>query len=930
MREFGFILILSTILAPLPLRAQDWKMQSVSIPTRWATSVSPTNVWPEYPRPQMQRSQWQNLNGLWDYAIAAASAQVPARYEGQILVPYPLESALSGVGKRLMPDQRLWYRRTFTAKPAAAERTLLHFGAVDFEASVYLNGKPLGVHRGGYQAFSFDITDALNAGENELLVKVWDPTDKGPNPYGKQRLNPVWAFYTPSSGIWQTVWLERVPSTYIERLKMTPDVDRGELHLEVTLRDAQPDVIVEAVAKSGTKEVARQRGGRSMVLKFDRPRLWSPDDPHLYDLEVRLLKDSKSVDTVKSYFGLRKIEVKNDARGMPRIHLNGQYTFNLGIADQGFWPDGLHAAPSDAALKFDLEAAKALGFNTVRKHIKVEPARWYYHADRLGLMVWQDMPLGNNDTLEARAQFESELKANLEQLHNHPSITTWVLFNEGWGNYDQDRLAKWMEQADPSRLVNGHSGPYDHVAVNQWMKRIDPIYWPSPFAKTWDFMEGFQASQYRSQWRAGDIADFHWYAGPKMPPLQPGVASTNGEHGSFGVFIEGHVLDETKVTGKGLGATSISPGEFLKVYADSIAKQKALETQGLSGSHYFQTADIETEQQGFLTYDREVVKVPVAEIARLNAQLVPRAQNYAEATTGFSVKLADQTSEPERYTSLIAQYTAGKRDGAFLRRLALTAARQKDEQRATEAGDAYLAGLSQPYSQEVWKFVAATTLSSKGRGFALLRAHAETANATLGAQAAEKKMQEIIQREAIDPYLKGQQHNPDWATLERTVSARYGALGREAVYGTKMIYDLIQKDWDSFGSSYGRYYATAIQRSAYSLHRMSYQLLQHASEGEVLNIAVKAMRWQIDQDNEFKFGRYDPIELDTYANLLLRCKRTSEALEWQEKAVWLSQGRDPEIVDNLSRMKSGITTSAVNSFPYSQVSLRDDASLRSH
>lgn len=904
----AFSLIMALVVAGAA-DAQEGKMQPVSIPTRWAASVDPADAWPEYPRPQMVRPQWQNLNGLWEYSITAKDVATPPRYQGHILVPYPVESALSGVQKPLEPDQHLWYRRTFTVKSASAsEKTQLHFGAVDYEATVYVNGQTIGSHSGGYQSFTLDITDALKAGENELLVKVWDPTDKGPNPYGKQRLGAEWAFYTPSSGIWQTVWLEQVPGTYIDALKLTPDVDRSELRLEVSTKGAEPATTIEAVAKSGDEVVARGSSGKSMVLKIDRPHLWSPDDPYLYDLEVRLLKDGKPLDTVKSYFGLRKIEIKNDAKGTPRIYLNGQYTFNLGVADQGFWPDGLYTAPSDAALKFDLQAAKALGFNTVRKHIKIEPARWYYHADQLGLMVWQDMPFGNNDTPEGRAQFEKELKGNLEQLHNHPSITTWVLFNEGWGMFDQERLAKWVKKADPSRLLNGHSGPYDHVWIRQWEKHMDPVHYPSPFFEPADFMEQFQSPQYKAKWYAGDISDFHWYAGPKMPPIQPGVASTNGEHGSFGVFIEGHVLDDLRPTGKGLGAESISPGEFLKVYADSIAKLKALEAQGLSGSHYFETIDVETEQQGFLTYDREIIKVPVSEIARLNAQLVPQARNYAEATAGFTAKLADQTSERERYAPLAAEYKAHERDRAFLRQFALMATRQKDEPLATEASDAYLAGATQPYSKDIWKFVAATTLNSKSQGFALLKAQAESANAALGPQAAEKKVLEIIRREVIDPYFKDKTRKPDWVALERTAVAAHGELGREAVYGTRMMYDLIQKDWPSFRASYVRYYATALPRSAYPVHSVSYQIFEHVSDPEAVKAAVRAMQWYIDQDSEFKWGRYDPVELDTYANLLHKAGRTSEALVWQQKALTLADGRDPEIIGHLEKMQAGQPT----------------------
>jgi hypothetical protein len=883
-----------------------WQMKPVSIPTRWTASVNPENAWREYPRPQMQRSQWRNLNGLWDYAITADWVDEPEAYEGKILVPFPLESALSGVQRGLEPNQRLWYRRTIEVSAASkGERTLLQFGAVDFEATVYVNGKVVGTHSGGYQSFALDITEALQAGENELVVKAWDPTDKGPNTYGKQRLGAEWAFYTPSSGIWQTVWLEQVPASYIEKLKLDSDIDRSELRVAATLQGTGASADMEAIVRSEGRVVSRNKGRGRLTLKIAAARLWSPDDPYLYDLEVRLLKDGKPVDTVKSYFGMRKVEVKDDDQGMPRLFLNGRYTFHLGLADQGFWPDGLYTAPCDEALKFDLVAAKALGFNSVRKHIKIEPARWYHHADKLGLLVWQDMPIGNNDTALGRAQFEKEIHANLEMLHNSPSIVSWVVFNEGWGIYDQERLAKEVKAADPSRLLNGHSGPYEHVGVNLWIRGTDPAYIPSPFAKPLDFLADFQAAQFKSRWWAGDIADFHWYPGPAMPPAQKGVALVNGEHGSFGVFIEGHVLDDTLPTGRGLGGPSLSPAEFIKRYGESIEQQRKLEAQGLSGSQYFETTDVETEQQGFLTYDRAVLKFPVNEIARLNAKLVPRAGNYEQATAGFKVEIADQRSEAERYVELVKRFKAGERSLDLSRRLALMAARQKDVAIATEAADAHVALSSEPYSRDFWRVVNASTIGSQGKGFALLKARMREANAAAGPQAAEKKLLEIIRSEAIDPYFSHGRTKPDWAELEREVVARFGELGREAVAGTKMMYDVVNKDWHSFGSSYTRYYSTAIPRSAYHLITVTYQVFQHVDDIEALQTAAHAMEWLIARNDEIEFGPYEAVELDTYAGVLYKLGRKEEALEWQQKAVDVAAGRSPEMVRRLERMREG-------------------------
>jgi tetratricopeptide (TPR) repeat protein len=858
----------------------------------------------------MVRTAWQNLNGLWQYAITAADAQAPSQYAGSILVPYPLESALSGVKRAVQPDERLWYRRIFTIAPVLqGERTLLHFDAVDYEATVYLNGHTVGTHAGGYQRFSLDISGALKPGENELVVKVYDPSDKGPNPYGKQKLNHEFVYYTPSSGIWQTVWLERVPSTYIQSLRLTPDVDNRALLIKASLQGKQDGYILEAIAHSGSKIVARQILQGQTALRIDQPRLWSPDDPFLYDLEVRLLKDGRPVDTVKSYFGLRKIEVRNDAQGITRIYLNNRYTYNQGVADQGFWPDGLYTAPTDAALKFDLQAIKALGFNTVRKHIKIEPERWYMYCDRLGLLVWQDMPSSNNDSKAARAEFEKELEENLSQLHNHPSITTWVLFNEGWGAYDQDRLARWMKRADPSRLLNGHSGPYDQLQLSQMFKRMKPTRLPGPLGGDMSgLVDEVQDTQYAAKWNAADIADMHYYPGPRMLPLQKGVAATTGEHGSFGAFIEGHVWADTRQVGTGLGAAGLTPKQMLEAYAQSVEKLKTLEAQGLSGSNYFEIFDVEQEHQGFITYDREIVKIPVAEMARLNARLVPQAKNYAAATEGFSVKDADQTPEAQRYAGLLSEYQKGIRDPTFLKRLTLMALRQKDQQRATEFGNELIARMAAPYSRESWKVIAAITHTPQDKGFELFRTHTAEANASLGSEAAQKKTVEVIYQDAIEPSFKGEQRAPDWAAMENTVAARYGALGREAVYGTRMMYALVKSDWKDFGSFYLRYFETGMGRSLYPLHSVSYYVLEHVSDPQVLRAAVKVMQRAIDQDREGPaLGRYDPVELDTYARLLYKIGRKDEALRWQRKAAELSEGRDAQIIGNLRRMQASST-----------------------
>ncbi len=582
------------LIAPLSF-ASGWSPVEGNLMTRWAKEVDPTRPWPEYPRPQMVRSKWQNLNGLWQYAITAKDAPAPAAYQGQILVPYPIESALSGLKRTLLPGENLWYQRTFDP-PALkrGERLLLHFGAVDFEATVLVNDRKVGGHSGGYQNFSFDITAALKQGRNDLKVKVWDPTEAGPNPHGKQMLKPHGIFYTPSSGIWQTVWTETVPAMAIDSLVLTPDVDHSSLKIIVRSEASEGYSVEAAAGKLRVRGAPRE----PLTLEIPHARLWSPDDPYLYDLEVRLLKNGKTVDTVRSYFGMRKVEGKQDAQGKRRIHLNDRYTYNLGTLDQGFWPDGLYTAPTDAALKFDVETIKSMGFNTIRKHIKIEPARWYYHCDKLGVMVWQDMVPPAADATghtseAARAQFETEVRETLSQLHNHPSITTWVLFNEGWGDYDPVRLERWMKELDPSRLLDGHSG--STVMVRG--ERVIAVAMAGP---------------------ASDLADIHSYPAPAVLE-DAGRVRVLGEFGGVGVATEGHTW---KATEQGWGYIQMAPEALLETYARFIDKLQVLRSEsGLDASIYTQPFDVETELNGLITYDREIMKIPREKLFDLHQSL---------------------------------------------------------------------------------------------------------------------------------------------------------------------------------------------------------------------------------------------------------------------------------------------------------------------
>ena len=429
-------------------QATGWKPVEGKLLSRFARDVSPANPLPEYPRPQLVRSAWLSLNGLWQYAIRPKDAEGPgASYDGAILVPFAPESSLSGVGKTVGPDNRLWYRRTFRVPPAwAGKRVWLRFDAVDWDATVIVNGKKVGSHTGGYDPFAFDITDVLAAGggDQELVVSVWDPSDAGPQPRGKQVLKPRSIWYTPTTGVWQTVWLEPLPAQAIDRLKLTPDADAGTLTLDARLRLPGDGYTMRASALAGGQAVAAAEGPASAPLRLTipRPHLWAPGDPFLYDLKVALVRNGVVVDEAASYFGLRKISLGPGPDGAARLLVNGKPLFQFGFLDQGFWPDGLHTPPTDEAMRFDIASTLGFGMNLARKHIKIEPDRWYYWADKLGLLVWQDMPSGGNNTPEARKNYASEWQRLIDARYNHPSIVMWVPFNEGWGQPDAGRNAR--------------------------------------------------------------------------------------------------------------------------------------------------------------------------------------------------------------------------------------------------------------------------------------------------------------------------------------------------------------------------------------------------------------------------------------------------------------------------------------------------------
>jgi beta-galactosidase/beta-glucuronidase len=605
MKRIG-LLPLIIILTTSVFAQNDFKIAGNKITTPWAEKVDPANPLPEYPRPQMVRDSWINLNGLWQFAILPKSQEaIPASFTGNIRVPFAVESALSGVGKTVGKDSVLWYQRTL-AVPSnfKNKKILLQFGAVDWLCNVYVNGKAVGTHQGGYDPFSFDITAALNKkGPQTIAIRVWDPSDEGPQPRGKQVKNPNGIWYTPVTGIWQTVWLEAVPQSYITSTRQTPDIDSKSLKVAVSAENLLPGDQLVVSAWKGTEQIAEQKldVNNEAVLSVSNPELWSPNHPFLYDLKVSLLRKGKVADEIKSYFAMRKIAMQTDANGIQRMMLNNQFVFQYGPLDQGWWPDGLYTAPTDEALKFDIEKTKEMGFNMIRKHVKVEPARWYNHCDQLGMLVWQDMPsgdLGNHwenrpgiygratdkdRTAESEKIYRTEWNEIMNDLYNFPCIVVWVPFNEAWGQFKTKEIVEWTMQHDPSRLVNTASGGnFEDV---------------------------------------GHIIDLHNYPEPLMPdPALYGKTRVLvlGEFGGLGLPVDNHTWQQKNNWGY---QSFKNNAELLKRYTELIDRIPHLIEMGLSAAVYTQTTDVEVETNGLMTYDRKEVKMPVEKLKEIHQKL---------------------------------------------------------------------------------------------------------------------------------------------------------------------------------------------------------------------------------------------------------------------------------------------------------------------
>ena len=578
----------------------QWAPAGDKIKTTWAETIDPNNVLPEYPRPIMERGEWKNLNGLWQYAVVEKGSAIPTAFEGDILVPFAIESSLSGVGRRINDRQELVYQRTFTVPSTwKNKRVLLHFGAVDWKADVWVNDVKVGSHTGGFTPFTFDITPALESKSNTLTVKVWDPTDRSYQPRGKQVSNPGGIWYTPVSGIWQTVWMEPVNEKHIQDLRIVSDIDRKLLRVNAGMANADDADMLEVKVFDEGKLVATGKSINQQGIEISMPadcKLWSPDSPFLYTLQVTLKSGGKVVDQVDSYAAMRKFSTRRDANGIVRLELNNKPLFQFGPLDQGWWPDGLYTAPTDEALLYDVQKTKDLGFNMIRKHIKVEPARWYTHCDKLGIIVWQDMPSGDRgpgwqnrnyfDGVEVKrsekseTNFRKEWKEIIDYLYSYPCVGTWVPFNEAWGQFKTEEIAEWTKQYDPSRLVNPASGG--------------------------------------NHYHCGDMLDLHNYPAPEMYLFDGARANVLGEYGGIGLVLKDHLWEPNRNWGYvQFNSSKEATDEYVK-YAEILYR---MISQGFSAAVYTQTTDVEIEVNGLITYDRKVIKLDEERVNAINRRI---------------------------------------------------------------------------------------------------------------------------------------------------------------------------------------------------------------------------------------------------------------------------------------------------------------------
>lgn len=593
--------------------AQSWAPAGDRIRTAWAEEVTPENVHKEYPRPQMVRPDWKSLNGLWEYSITPKNAVVPERFDGQILVPFAVESSLSGVGRMLTPEDALWYKTTFRVPSAwKGKRLMLNFEAVDWQADVIVNDIQVGRHTGGYTHFSFDITPYLKSGDNTLVVRVEDSTDNDFQPRGKQVRTPSGIWYTAVSGIWQSVWIEPVAKAHVADYYAVSDIKAGKVDVTVTTEGAlEGDVVKVELLEGGVgystdnasgKVIARGKTvpGGTVTLPVEDPRLWSPDSPYLYGLRVSVVRGGKTIDAVNGYTAMREVSLFVKNKNTKLMALNGQPLFQFGPLDQGWWPDGLYTAPTDEALRYDVQKTKDFGFNMIRKHIKVEPSRWFYHCDQIGMMVWQDMPsfAGNNlnkwgihnygkgtdfpATPMAKANYYKEWGEIIAQVRKFPCVVMWVPFNEAWGQFDTKAVVDFTRAQDPTRLINMSSG-------GSW----EPD--------------------------CGDIMDNHHYPYPAMYLWETKMANVVGEYGGIGLPLEGHLWQPDRNWGY---VQYKSGDEVLDEYSRFADHLILLVRQGVCGAVYTQTTDVEGEVNGLMTYDRKVVKMNEKKLNEINTKVI--------------------------------------------------------------------------------------------------------------------------------------------------------------------------------------------------------------------------------------------------------------------------------------------------------------------
>ena len=597
MRIIKSVSILSFLVLSVSCTPKDeinWKPAENPILTKWTSDVDPLKPWMQYPRPDMIRNAWLNLNGLWNYAITRKETK-PEKWDGSILVPYPIESAISGVRKRVSENENLWYKRDFVIPNVWNNKhILLNFEACDWETKVWVDGKEVGTHRGGYDPFTFDITQSLgNQKHHELLVCVWDPTDKGTQPRGKQVSSPGSIWYTPTTGIWQTVWIEPVNESYISSFRTVTNADNGTIIFKSDVKNAAGGSISFKIKKEG-KTIATASGNvnNEITLQIKDPVLWSPDKPYLYDITIELKKNNKIVDKVKSFTGFRKISIGKTPDSFTRILLNNEFVYQNGPLDQGFWPDGIYTPPTEKAMVYDLLMTKKMGFNMLRKHVKVENRIFYNWCDKLGILVWQDMPSGDKSiggnqpdiekSKEATEQYEFELKRMIETKYNHPSIIMWVPFNEGWGQFETGRITRLISDYDTTRLVNSSSG---------WTDR-----------------------------GTGNINDIHHYPDPVVQPAEEKRAIVLGEFGGLGLPLKGHTWEQKNWGYRNMDDTLQLLSRY-ESYFDLI--HRFVKKNGLSATIYTQTTDVETETNGLMTYDREINKMGVENVFKANHNIIP-------------------------------------------------------------------------------------------------------------------------------------------------------------------------------------------------------------------------------------------------------------------------------------------------------------------